>query len=153
MSRVCTICTHQQRLEIDKALLDGGTVRDVAGRYAVSKSAVERHKNEHLPARIERHENGYIRKLGRAAERALEVVQESLEAEDNPWMRLSAAKEVRGLMALFMDMMRKDLEREESTDATVGMWSEFLMANPAVEEAWLDFLAGRVPERRIRQAV
>lgn len=50
MPRVCTICTHERRGEIDRALVGGTPYRDVSGRFGTSKSALERHKAEHLPA-------------------------------------------------------------------------------------------------------
>src|SRR3954453_22491068 len=46
---VCSCCTHTERAAIDQALLDRDSLRDIAGRFSVSKSAVERHKAEHLP--------------------------------------------------------------------------------------------------------
>lgn len=50
MARVCTVCNHPDREAIDKALVDGAAYRDIAGRYGLSKSSVERHKAEHIPA-------------------------------------------------------------------------------------------------------
>lgn len=52
MPRVCTVCTHPERAAIDTALVAGGTYRDIAGRFRLTKSAVERHKAEHLPASL-----------------------------------------------------------------------------------------------------
>jgi predicted nucleotidyltransferase len=52
MSRTCTICTHPQRHAIEKALVAGGAYRDIAGQYGLTKSAVERHKAEHLPVAL-----------------------------------------------------------------------------------------------------
>src|SRR4051812_7349271 len=46
----CSCCIHPERAAIDQALIDRDSLRDIAGRFAVSKSAVERHKAEHLPA-------------------------------------------------------------------------------------------------------
>jgi hypothetical protein len=46
----CSCCTHGEREAIDAALVNRDSLRDIAGRFAVSKSAVERHKAEHLPA-------------------------------------------------------------------------------------------------------
>ncbi len=50
--RVCTVCKHEKRREIDRELVAGASFRAIAGRYTLSKSAVERHKSEHLPARM-----------------------------------------------------------------------------------------------------
>jgi transposase len=48
MPRTCTICTHPERAAIDKALVDGQPYRDIAGRYGTSKTALQRHKEDHL---------------------------------------------------------------------------------------------------------
>ena len=50
MARTCTVCNHEKRAEIDAALVAGASFRDIAGQYHLSKSAVERHKADHLPA-------------------------------------------------------------------------------------------------------
>lgn len=54
MGRACTICSHEQRVELDRDIIAGLPYRDIAGRFAVSKSAVERHAGEHLAAAIAR---------------------------------------------------------------------------------------------------
>lgn len=51
MPRTCTICTHEQRSEIDQALVAGEAFRDIARRCRVSKDAIARHK-AHLPAHV-----------------------------------------------------------------------------------------------------
>lgn len=51
MPRVCTICSHPKREEIDRTLLAEEPLRDMAGRWSVSKSALSRH-SEHLPAHL-----------------------------------------------------------------------------------------------------
>ena len=48
MPRTCSICGHASREEIDRDIIAGKPYRDIAGRHAVSKSAVERHAGEHL---------------------------------------------------------------------------------------------------------
>jgi hypothetical protein len=48
MPRTCTICTHPERAAIDKALVDGQAYRDIAGHYGTSKTALQRHKEDHL---------------------------------------------------------------------------------------------------------
>src|SRR5918997_4266727 len=50
MPRVCTVCCHPERVTIDQALVRGAVLRGIAGQYGLSKSAVERHAAEHLPA-------------------------------------------------------------------------------------------------------
>ena len=54
MGRCCTVCTHEKRQEIDKALVTGATHREVSERFRLSPSAVYRHKQGHLAARLKR---------------------------------------------------------------------------------------------------
>ena len=48
MARTCTLCTHADRLEMERDIIHGKPYRDIAGRFGVSKSAVERHAGDHL---------------------------------------------------------------------------------------------------------
>ncbi len=54
MPQPCTICTHAERAAIDRALVAEVPLRDIAGQHGLSKSAVDRHKAEHLPAHMVR---------------------------------------------------------------------------------------------------
>ena len=51
MPRPCSICTHPDREEIDRLLLDR-TLREVSGQTGIGKSALGRHKLAHLPAAL-----------------------------------------------------------------------------------------------------
>lgn len=50
MPRVCSICSHKERAEIDKALIDSVPFRHIASRYNVTTGSLQRHKADHLPA-------------------------------------------------------------------------------------------------------
>lgn len=53
MPRTCTICSHPKRLEIDKVLVAAEeSLRTIADRWTVSKTALIRHKAEHLTQRL-----------------------------------------------------------------------------------------------------
>jgi hypothetical protein len=43
----CTVCAHADREGIERALAEGGTLRAVADRFDVSRSALERHEARH----------------------------------------------------------------------------------------------------------
>jgi exonuclease VII large subunit len=47
MPRTCTVCTHPQRDEIDRQLLDGIALRNIAKRYSLSTASLFRH-NKHI---------------------------------------------------------------------------------------------------------
>lgn len=49
MSRVCTVCTHADLQEINRQLVCGEPIADVARKYALSWDAVDRHRKNHLP--------------------------------------------------------------------------------------------------------
>jgi hypothetical protein len=44
LPRSCTICSHEQRLEIDKAIVDGEPLRKLAARTGTTLSALWRHR-------------------------------------------------------------------------------------------------------------
>jgi hypothetical protein len=49
MARTCTVCRHAERLAINAALVAGEPFRAIAGRLGLSRTALQRHKAEHLP--------------------------------------------------------------------------------------------------------
>jgi len=49
MTRVCTVCRHPQLAAINKALVAGTALRNIAEHYALSATALHRHKEDHLP--------------------------------------------------------------------------------------------------------
>jgi hypothetical protein len=51
MPQTCTICRHEQRGEIDEALVARQSFRHIAARYGTSTGALQRH-NAHLPANL-----------------------------------------------------------------------------------------------------
>lgn len=55
MAGRCTVCRHPDLAEIDEALVEGTSAYDVAAHYgSLSRPAVQRHKEKHLPAKLVR---------------------------------------------------------------------------------------------------
>lgn len=53
MPRICTVCSHDARAEIDAALAEGrGSIRGIAQERGLSADAVSRHAKAHLPTAI-----------------------------------------------------------------------------------------------------
>jgi hypothetical protein len=50
VGRVCTICSHEERHQINVALVHREPYRHIAARHGVSTGALQRHSREHLPA-------------------------------------------------------------------------------------------------------
>lgn len=90
MPRVCTICTHERRLEIDRALIAEEALRDIARRYATSKDALARHR-EHIPKRLSKAREAeeiaqaetLLDKLKELNAETRAILQETREAQDH----------------------------------------------------------------------
>jgi hypothetical protein len=52
LARVCTICTHTQRLAIDRALVTGPCYRSLAQQHGVTPWALLRHRADHVPVKL-----------------------------------------------------------------------------------------------------
>lgn len=44
----CSVCHHKKREEIDKQLVSGVSLRDIAKQHQLSVASVHRHKSEHI---------------------------------------------------------------------------------------------------------
>jgi hypothetical protein len=49
--RVCTICSHDERPAIDRALVGGQPIRETSALFRVSEDAITRHR-AHIPAKL-----------------------------------------------------------------------------------------------------
>lgn len=52
MANVCTICRHKCVAEINMAMIESRPLRSIADHWSVSKTALIRHKKEHLPSHL-----------------------------------------------------------------------------------------------------
>ncbi len=52
VGRSCTICRHGEHHAINVALVSREPYRDIARRYGVSKDALKRHSQEHIPSML-----------------------------------------------------------------------------------------------------
>jgi hypothetical protein len=104
VSRVCSVCTNPARLAIDAALTGRmGSIRSIAVRHKLSKTAVQRHKQECLPelrqlmreatARVEA--GNILAKIRSAAERCQAIVDRA-EESDQLSVAVAALRELRG---------------------------------------------------------
>ena len=130
MPRLCTVCTHGERAAIDKALVGGDAFRDIAGRFGLAKSAVARHKGDHLPAT-----------LVKAAEaedvaQAIDVVKQLKAINGASLAVLKEARERRdGDLALkAVDRIQKQIELQAKL---LGELDERQTVNILVAPEWL----------------
>ena len=90
MPRVCTICTHSEREEIDAALIEGAALRNIAQRFGTSPTALHRHK-DHLPQHLAKaseaaevaQADGLLDKLQSLNSETMLILREAREGDDN----------------------------------------------------------------------
>lgn len=80
MSRDCSVCAHLSRREIDAALIQGRSARDVAASFDLGWQAVNRHRINHLPLTIRRQ----AREALERADNTVSVHQEARETQASP---------------------------------------------------------------------
>jgi hypothetical protein len=90
MPRVCTVCRHSQREEIDHQLLGASPLRTIADQWSVSKTALIRHKAEHLASTLVKskqaeqvaHADALVDQLKRLTADARRIQEKAERAED-----------------------------------------------------------------------
>lgn len=120
MARPCTICTHPEREQIDQALLEGVSFRNIAKRTGTSTAALSRHKKDHVPTQIAKavaaRESVEVARGGSLYDQVQELRQKSLELLAKAEMAgdfrtaLSGVREARACVELLMEV-EGELER------------------------------------------
>ncbi len=113
MARTCTICTHADRFAIDGDIVEGKALRAIADQFSVSKTALGRHKDNHLPATLtlakKEEEATHSINLLQAARALLAktsaLLSEAEEAGDRR-MALAGVKEARGCLELLSKLQQ-----------------------------------------------
>jgi hypothetical protein len=111
MPRVCTICSHAQRSEIDRSLVDGATYRTIADRFGLSETALKRHKAEHLPAKVAKAQEAaevadaddLLQQMKALRNRAIRILQKAESAGDYR-TALMGIREARGCVETLMEV-------------------------------------------------
>lgn len=129
MPQTCSVCRSPDRDAIDRALVAGEALRDIAGRFGPAKSAVARHK-DHLP--------GHLRKAAEAEDvaRAIDVVGQLRAINGASLAVLREARDRRdGDLALkAVDRIQKQIELQAKL---LGDLDERPTVNVAVLPEWV----------------
>ncbi len=107
MPRRCTICTHKRRVEIDQALVAREPFRAIARQYGVSKDALLRHHDDHLPTALVKAQDAaeaaqadaLLAQVVELRDRALGVLDKA-EGADDLRAATGAIREARGCVEL-----------------------------------------------------
>lgn len=118
MPRVCTVCLHPQRAEIDQALVAGRPVRETSTLFRVSEDALSRHKAEHLPATLAKAQeaqevaraDSLLSQVRDLHDRTLKILSQA-EATGKLETALKAIRETRSNLELLAELMG-ELDRQ-----------------------------------------
>ncbi len=132
MPRTCTVCQHEGRDEIDRALVSGESSYALADRYSsLSRPAIQRHRENHLPTRLVLAEkaaevaqaDNLLDQVRDLQGRALAILDKA-EATGELRTALSAIREARGNLELLAKLL--------------GELSETPQVNLTVSPEWLE---------------
>jgi hypothetical protein len=128
MARLCTVCTHERRYDIDSILVDrSGSYRDIAGRFGVSKTAIGRHVSEGhisellaLASDAERaaHADGLLDRVEALQSRTEEALAKA-ESSDNLFATFRGITEMRRNLELIGEVT-KELNRQPTLNLALN---------------------------------
>ncbi|MGV3724163.1 MAG: hypothetical protein ACO1SX_24990 [Actinomycetota bacterium] len=104
MAQLCRACVHRDHDEIDKAILAGVPVSEVARRFSMSSTSLQRHAKNHLvpelrKASLESAEPTLLDQLA-ALQRATGSILAKAEQTKEPRLILAAIREARANLEL-----------------------------------------------------
>jgi len=131
MARKCSICTHNKRREIDQAIIAGQSYRDIAGRFGLSKSAVERHAKAHLPATLVKAQEveevaqagALLAQVQELRDRAFKILDRAERSQDLR-AALQALREARGCVELLAKLAGETSEAPQVNLLLSPQWVE-----------------------------
>ena len=156
MPRSCTVCIHEARPEIDRALIAGEAFRHIATRFDTSTGALQRHKADHLPVRLAKAQEAeevaqaddLLCQVQDLQARALAILDKAEEAGELR-TALSAIREARGNLELLAKLLGELDERPQVNVLVSPEWLELraiivgaLEPHPAARGAVLRALEG-----------
>jgi hypothetical protein len=160
--RSCTVCSHEARAEIDRALVAGQSSYVLADRYSsLSRPAIERHKANHLPAKLVMAQaagevaqaDSLLDQVRGLQSRAYGILDKA-EAADDLRTALGAIREARGNLELLAKLLG-ELDERPTLNVTVSPeWLELrtvivgaLEPHPQARESVVRAIEGGVDGR------
>jgi hypothetical protein len=132
MPRSCTVCSHEARAEIDRALVAGQSSYVLADRYSsLSRPAIERHKANHLPASLVMAQaaeevaqaDSLLEQVRDLQSRAYGILDKA-EAADDLRTALGAIREARGNLELLAKLLGELDDRPQVNVLVSPEWLE-----------------------------
>lgn len=126
MARVCTICAHPHRADIDAALVQRtGSIRSIAAQFGVALTSLRRHAEAHLPAQMVQaaevqtvvDAGNLLHQVRDLRDRALGILT-AAETGNDPRTALAAIREARACLEL-MGKVEGQLQERAETNVNV----------------------------------
>ena len=147
MPPTCTVCRHPERAVVEAALLRGEPLRDIAGQFSIGKSAVARHKADHLPAAmVKAHAaaavadaDDLLRQAGALRSKAISLLMKA-EAAGDLRTALAGVREARGCVELLAKLLG---ELKEGPTINVTVSPAWVLVRGAIVAALAPFPEAR----------
>jgi DNA-binding FrmR family transcriptional regulator len=141
MPNTCTICKHQERMEIENALARGESLRDIARQFGASKDAVNRHQRCIAEALLKSRQDRQIKSGDTILEQLdyyKSVAEQFLNDEDKALAALDRCHKQLDLRAKLTGAYQKKQENEPDQQKRYQSQIEalfLLYSNMALEQA------------------
>ena len=131
MTRTCTVCNHKDIEEINKLLLCSGSYRDIARQFGLSKDAISRHKESHIPELLSKSND--IKEIVSADSLLIKVEEEANFVRE---MRVLAAAD--GDIELALKAVDRALKCIEIYAKVNGLIQEQPTVNITLNAGWIE---------------
>ena len=163
MGMRCKVCVHAEVEAIDRALIEGKTLREIAEQWGFTTSSVHRHKMRDLSEKVKRGKelqadeeaSGLVERLAELTRETREITREALRKRD--WglaLRSIARKEKQVAMEWKLVGPQEQVEEaEEVRKEWWGLWQDLVQVlerYPETHGAVLEMLNGR--QERLKPA-
>jgi hypothetical protein len=150
MPRTCSICRHDERRDIEVALVKREPYRHIAARFSVSTGALQRHTQDHLPDRLLKSQER------QEVQEALDVVGQLRTINETSLAILEEARDV-GDPSTALRAADRVLKQLDFKAKLLGQLDERPQTNLYLSSEWLNLRALIIgalePYREAREAV
>lgn len=135
MPRKCTVCIHPKQANIDQALLDNAESHQaIADRYNLSRSAVSRHRSEHLSERLaavaERNADADVRQAFDVITQLRQINEETMNV-----LRTARTDANHGLVLRAVDRVRRQIELQAKL---IDLINDAPTINVTISPQWIE---------------
>ncbi|MFW5886698.1 MAG: hypothetical protein ACOCUL_02970 [Bacteroidota bacterium] len=139
MGKKCKVCTlpGDEKKEVEKAIISGGSLRGLSKRFAISPAALSRHRDNHMSQKLIKAERelqdtreglNLITELDELIKTTKSIL-EGAEGSEHRSLALNAVKELRGLYETVLKLQTtlynaQKFEKENSRESIIEEYNE-----------------------------